>query len=86
MIKKFISIVSGLSLQPTDIKAIAGWFLFGTCVAVIPCLPDCIEKALDLPSQMIKNGYGCRVRKGDLEIRFGKETLQLENNDGNERQ
>ena len=85
MIKRLMSIVSGLNLRPTDIKALAGWFLFGTCAAIIPCIPGYIDKTLDIPCRMMENGYGCHVRKGNLEIGFGKEKLQLDENEDNEK-
>lgn len=52
---------------------VGGSLLFGLGLVLLPHLPDFIHKILDIPNQIMANGYGCHVKKGNLEVRFGKD-------------
>lgn len=40
---------------------------------IIPFLPDILSHLLKIPSQMMANGYALDVKKGDFEMKFGKD-------------
>ena len=46
----------------------AGYYL-------IPYLPDFISRVLDLPNQMMGNGYGIDIKKGDFNLKFGRDVF-----------
>ena len=52
---------------------VGGSLLFGLGLVLLPHIPDFIHKILDIPNQIMANGYGCHVKKGDLEVRFGRD-------------
>lgn len=63
------------ALQPVDLKPSAGWFLLAAGSLLLPYVPDFIGRLLDLPNQVMANGYGCSVKKGDFELKFGKDVF-----------
>lgn len=65
------------ALQPVDLKPSAGWFLLAAGSLLLPYVPDFIGRLLDLPNQVMANGYGCCVKKGDFELKFGKQSRYL---------
>lgn len=62
-------------LQPEDLKPSAGWFLLAAGSLLLPYVPDFIGRLLALPNQVMVNGYGCSVKKGDFELKFGKDVF-----------
>ena len=42
---------------------------------LIPYLPDFINKVLDIPSQIMENGYGVDLKKGDFNLKFGRDVF-----------
>ena len=63
------------ALQPVDLKPSAGWFLLAAGSLLLPYVPDFIGRLLDLPNQVMANGYGCSVKKGDFELKFGRDVF-----------
>lgn len=59
-------------LRSMDLKPSAGWFLLAAGLFLLPCVPDFICRLIDLPNQVMSNGYSCSVKKGDFELKFGK--------------
>lgn len=70
---------NAISNRNNNFPTTNGWqdigesLLFGAGLILLPHLPSFIHKILDLPNQIMANGYGCHVKKGDFEVRFGKD-------------
>ena len=43
----------------------------GYCI--LPYLPDFLAQVLDLPNQVMANGYSLDVKKGDFEVIIGRD-------------
>ncbi len=61
------------ALQPMDLKPSTEWFLLVAGSLLLPYVPDFIGQLLDLPNQVMENGYGCNIKKGNFELKFGKD-------------
>lgn len=62
-------------MEPPSDKSVWRRLLLTAGYYILPYFPDFLAQVLDLPNQMMANGYSLDVKKGDFEVKIGRDVF-----------